>query len=155
MSLRDAPERSEYATTSLGFGHTPRLDAELLMAHALGLSREALFARLRDAPAPAGSDAPADRRAAHEPIAYITGTRDLTISLAVAPRQRSWHSAARGAKPLIEAAFRVFRASPTGKRPRTIVHPRSWDGIRRVAACGPLRMARSIRVGIDASDLCA
>jgi release factor glutamine methyltransferase len=67
-------------------GDTPRLDAELLMAHALGVSREGLLlGRLRD-PAPAQFDALIERRLGHEPLAYITGSRDFwTISLQVAP----------------------------------------------------------------------
>lgn len=65
---------------------TPRLDAELLMAHALGTSREDLLLRHLDDPAPAAFDALLARRLAHEPIAYITGTRAFwTIDLAVGP----------------------------------------------------------------------
>ncbi len=65
---------------------TPRLDAELLMAHALGTSRENLLLRHLDAPAPAAFDALLARRLAHEPIAYISGTRAFwTIDLVVGP----------------------------------------------------------------------
>jgi release factor glutamine methyltransferase len=64
---------------------TPRLDAEVLMAHALGITREALLLGA-DRPAPAGFADLVARRLAHEPIAYITGTRAFwTIELAVAP----------------------------------------------------------------------
>lgn len=65
---------------------TPRLDAELLLAHALGLSREdLLLGRYRGA-LPATFDALVARRAGGEPLAYITGTRAFwTIDLAVAP----------------------------------------------------------------------
>lgn len=70
-ALRGAAER--LAATS----DTARLDAELLMAHALGCSRTDLLLRhLRD-PAPAGIAALIDRRAGHEPVAYITGTQDF------------------------------------------------------------------------------
>ncbi len=52
---------------------TPRLDAEILYAHAAGLSRAALLTRLRDpVPAPGFEDFVA-RRGASEPIAYIVG----------------------------------------------------------------------------------
>lgn len=52
---------------------TPRLDAEILLAHAMHLSRAQLLARLRDeTPAPDFESLLA-RRLNHEPIAYITG----------------------------------------------------------------------------------
>jgi release factor glutamine methyltransferase len=65
---------------------TPRLDAELLMAHALGTTREQLLLRHLDDPTPDTFATLIDRRLKHEPVAYITGTRDFwTISLAVGP----------------------------------------------------------------------
>jgi len=82
--VREAIARA--AATLAALSETPRLDAELLMAHALGVGREAmLLGRLDDA-APAGFAALLDRRLGNEPIAYITGTRAFwTIDLAVAP----------------------------------------------------------------------
>lgn len=64
---------------------TPRLDAELLLAQALGVSREALL--LGGATAvPDSFAALVARRAAGEPVAYLTGRRDFwTVSLAVGP----------------------------------------------------------------------
>jgi len=50
---------------------TPRLDAEILLAHALGISRAQLLARLRDPCDAPGFDALLKRRLEHEPIAYI------------------------------------------------------------------------------------
>jgi release factor glutamine methyltransferase len=65
---------------------TPRLDAELLMAHALGVAREALLLSRLDDPAPDVFEPLVLRRLAHEPIAYITGTRGFwTIELEVGP----------------------------------------------------------------------
>ena len=65
---------------------TPRLDAELLMAHALGTTREQLLLRHLDDPTPDTFAALIERRLGHEPVAYITGQRDFwTISLAVGP----------------------------------------------------------------------
>ena len=56
---------------------TARLDAELLMAHALGLTRsEMLLKAMRDPP-PVGFAALVERRAAHEPVAYITGSQEF------------------------------------------------------------------------------
>ncbi|MBI2396953.1 MAG: peptide chain release factor N(5)-glutamine methyltransferase [Xanthomonadales bacterium] len=57
-----------------------RLDAELLLTHLLGISRAALYARLRDTLAEdivASADALLARRARGEPIAYITGVREF------------------------------------------------------------------------------
>lgn len=65
---------------------TPRLDAELLMAHAMGVAREDLLLRNLDDPAPATFPALLARRLTHEPVAYITGARAFwTIELAVGP----------------------------------------------------------------------
>lgn len=64
---------------------TPLLDAELLLAHALGTGREQL---LPDPPAdvPAGLEALLARREGGEPIAYITGRRAFwTIEVEVTP----------------------------------------------------------------------
>lgn len=56
---------------------TPRLDAELLMAHALGVTRSDMILRhMRDA-VPAGFEALIDRRLTHEPIAYIIGHQEF------------------------------------------------------------------------------
>jgi len=65
---------------------TARLDAELLMAHALGMSRSAmLLGAMRDA-APEGFAQLVARRAAHEPVAYITGEAEFYgLSLRVTP----------------------------------------------------------------------
>ncbi len=58
----------------------PRLEAELLVAHALGLSRLQLFLRL-DQPVVDAEVARARellvRRGKHEPVAYITGSREF------------------------------------------------------------------------------
>lgn len=79
-ALREAAER--LAATS----DTARLDAELLMAHALGVSRTELLLRHMNAEPPAGLTSILDRRANHEPIAYILGTQPFYgLDLAVSP----------------------------------------------------------------------
>lgn len=56
---------------------TPRLDAELLVAHVLGMTRsEMLLHAMRD-PVPAGIAPLVLRRLNHEPVAYIVGTQDF------------------------------------------------------------------------------
>src|SRR3546814_18280086 len=66
---------------------TPRLDAELLMAYALGVERQALLLDPARHHVPANFDALVARRLRHEPVAYILGYRAFwTIRLPVGPR---------------------------------------------------------------------
>ncbi len=61
---------------------TPRLDAELLLAHALGVDRARLL--IDDPPIPASFEALLARREAREPVAYIVGFKPFRrLSLAV------------------------------------------------------------------------
>src|SRR3954447_11555406 len=59
---------------------TPRLDAEVLLASVLGLTRARLYARLRD-PSPAEALEPSGAllrgRLAGEPVAYLVGHKDF------------------------------------------------------------------------------
>lgn len=65
---------------------TPRLDAELLMAHALGMERDALLLWPPDGDVPGAFGELVGRRAAGEPVAYITGRRAFwNIELEVGP----------------------------------------------------------------------
>lgn len=66
---------------------TPRLDAELLLAHSLGCSRSALLLRrLDDDIDAAAADIVLMRRLHHEPMAYITGVREFwSLDLHVTP----------------------------------------------------------------------
>lgn len=56
---------------------TARLDAELLMAHALGTSRSSMLLRSMADPAPGSFEALLERRLAHEPVAYILGEAEF------------------------------------------------------------------------------
>ena len=56
---------------------TARLDAELLMAHALGVSRSDVLLRHMQEPEPASFAALVERRAGHEPVAYIVGRKEF------------------------------------------------------------------------------
>lgn len=69
--LRDAARRLE------GISDTARLDAELLMTHALGVTRSELLLRHMDMPGPSGFAELVERRARHEPVAYILGTKEF------------------------------------------------------------------------------
>ncbi len=56
---------------------TARLDAELLMAHALGVTRSDMLLRYMDAAVPGDYAGLIKRRSSHEPVAYITGTQEF------------------------------------------------------------------------------
>lgn len=56
---------------------TARLDAEVLMAHALGVSRSDLLLRHQLEPAPACFRDLVERRMVHEPVAYIVGAQEF------------------------------------------------------------------------------
>lgn len=73
MSVTVADILSESAKRLAAITETPRLEAEMLLAHAMNISRASLLARLRDP-----FDAPdfeffLSRRLAYEPLAYIFG----------------------------------------------------------------------------------
>lgn len=70
-ALRQAAERLSQVSD------TARLDAEVLMAHALGVSRSDLLLRHMQRGAPPGFAALVDRRALREPVAYIVGEQEF------------------------------------------------------------------------------
>jgi release factor glutamine methyltransferase len=79
-AIRTATER--LATIS----DTARLDAELLMAHALGTTRSELLLRQMQAAAPENFAALIERRAAHEPVAYLLGQQEFWgLTLGITP----------------------------------------------------------------------
>ncbi|WP_137680306.1 peptide chain release factor N(5)-glutamine methyltransferase [Aurantiacibacter suaedae] len=71
QALREAADRLAEVTD------TARLDAELLMAHVLGVNRSDLFLRHMQAREPGAFAALIERRAAHEPVAYIIGEQEF------------------------------------------------------------------------------
>lgn len=71
QALRDAAARLAAGSD------TARLDAEVLMAHALGVSRSDVLLRHMGDAAPAGFAALVERRLGHEPVAYITGQQEF------------------------------------------------------------------------------
>ncbi len=79
MTARDALREAERRLAAAGLD-TPRVDAELLVAHALGVSRTGLYADL-DAQVD-GLEPLLARREAREPLAYVLGEwgfRRLTL----------------------------------------------------------------------------
>ncbi len=130
------------AAARFAFSATPRLDAELLMAHALGVERSTLLLG-HDGPVPAEFAALVDRRAGQEPIAYITGSRGFwTLDLAVGPGVLVPRA---DSETLIEAALARFAAAP----PATILDLGTGPGTLLLALLDEWRNARGI--GIDRS----
>jgi release factor glutamine methyltransferase len=167
---------------------TPRLDAELLMAHALGKTREAMLLGGLNRPLASAVARPARpfvlsagegnasgaasetrpltgtgqtgagggdskthfdalvaRRAAGEPLAYITGTRAFwTIDLAVAPGVLIPRP---DSETLIEAAVAHFAGTPG---PRHILDLGTGSGALLLAALTEWPLATG--VGIDRSE---
>ena len=104
-------ERLRAAAAGLGeVSPSARLDVELLMAAALGVSRSDLLLRhMRDA-MPLGFDALYQRRLAHEPVAYILGSAEFyglefrVTPAVLIPRGDS--------ETLIDAALATFADQP-------------------------------------------
>ena len=97
---------------------TPRLDAELLLSHALGWSRAKLLGHLDEAPDAPGFDALLARRLDHEPLAYIFGTWEffslefLVRPPILVPRPETEH--------LVECALDYLAGETLPPRPRVL-----------------------------------
>ncbi len=121
-----------------------RLDAEVLLAHLSGESREALLLGPNREVDAAAYMALVERRAAGEPVAYITGGREFwSLDLAVTrdvliPRPDS--------ETLIEAAKAAFAEHP----PATILDLGTGSGALLLAALSEFPRARGL--GIDRSE---
>jgi release factor glutamine methyltransferase len=89
VPVRDALDSAVVAITASGSA-TARLDAELLLAASLGISRSALWTTDAEVAGPAVRtfrDLVQRRAAGHEPVAYLLGTKGFRrIDLAVDPR---------------------------------------------------------------------
>jgi release factor glutamine methyltransferase len=124
---------------------TPRLDAELLMAHALGATREELLLGRQDERSPEAFAAIVERRLSHEPVAYITGRRAFwTIELEVGPGVLIPRP---DSETLIEAAIDLF-----GKPgPATILDLGTGPGTLLLAVLDQWPEARGL--GVDRSAI--
>jgi len=140
------PRALSRATEQLGrTSNTPRLDAELLMAAALGICRDRLILDNPRGDTPTSFFDYVERRRAGEPVAYITGQRAFwTIDLevgpgALVPRPDS--------ETLIAAATEHF-AGTAG--PRRILDLGTGPGTLLLAALDEWPTATGL--GIDASE---
>ena len=133
----------EAAEAFASVSETARLDAELLMAHALDVTRETLLLRHLDDPVPASFAPLVARRLAHEPIAYLTGTRAFwTIDLLVGPGALVPRA---DSETLIEAAVDHF----ADRAPATILDLGTGPGTLLLAALDQWQNAEGL--GIDMS----
>lgn len=95
----------EAAASLAATSDTARLDAELLMAEAFGVTRSELLLRHMESPVPDGFAAMVERRMRHEPVAYITGRQEfygrefLVCRAVLIPRSDS--------ESVVEAALRA------------------------------------------------
>ncbi|MEQ1540129.1 MAG: peptide chain release factor N(5)-glutamine methyltransferase [Sphingorhabdus sp.] len=132
------------AQTLSATGETPRLDAELLMAHALQMERSDLLLRMRDLAVPPEFAALVQRRAAQEPVAYIRGYQDFwDLRIQVTPDTLIPRA---DSETLIEAAERHFKDAP----PVRIADFGTGSGALLLAALSLFPDATGI--GIDASE---
>jgi release factor glutamine methyltransferase len=145
MPISDISQQLREATEALSkVSDTPRLDAELLMAHALHLSRNEMLMRQQELSVPSDFASMIARRMANEPVAYITGVQpfwDLELSVApgvLIPRADS--------ETLIEAASDYFACTPG---PKNIIDLGTGSGALIMAALSLFPDARGL--GVDAS----
>ncbi len=133
------------ATSSFApHGNTSRLDAELLMAHALGTTREELLLRHLDDTVPAAFPALLARREGGQPVAYITGRRGFwTIELEVGPGVLIPRP---DSETLIEAAVEHFGT----EGPRSVLDLGTGSGALLLAALDQWPKARG--TGLDESE---
>lgn len=141
--MRIKPALADAASRLAPRSDTPRLDAELLMAHALGVEREALLLA-GDGDAPAAFASLVARREAGEPVAYITGRRGFwTIELEVGPGVLVPRP---DSETLIEAALARFGSAG----PKRILDLGTGPGTLLLAALDQWPEAAGL--GVDASE---
>ena len=142
MRLREALAAA--AERLSGSSDTPRLDAELLMAHALGVEREKMLLGGLNGDSPAEFERLLARREAGEPVAYIIGRRAFwTIELEVGPAVLIPRP---DSETLIEAAVEHVAGLP----PREVLDLGTGSGALLLAALDQWRGASG--AGVDRSE---
>jgi release factor glutamine methyltransferase len=124
---------------------TPRLDAELLMAHALEVERETLLLSPPDGAVPDSFPTLLERRQSGEPLAYITGKRAFwNIELEVGPGALIPRP---DSETLIAAAVEHFNR---GDGPKRILDLGTGPGTLLLAALD--QWPRATGMGVDSSE---
>jgi release factor glutamine methyltransferase len=121
---------------------SPRLEARLLLAHALGIGREDLLRAAHQPVATDAYDALIARRAAHEPLALILGRREFwSLDFAVSPATLIPRPES---ETLIEAALAAF---PDRAAVRSVLDLGTGTGCLLLAALSEFPAAFGI--GVD------
>lgn len=146
--MATAADALRAATQRLASHEAARLEAELLMAHALGMTRGDMLLRVREIDAPQGYDALVARRVAGEPVAHIIGERDFwTLRLRVTPDVLIPRP---DSEVLIEAAIEHFGA---GAGPASVLDLGVGSGALLLAALDHWPRARGLGVDRSAAAL--
>jgi release factor glutamine methyltransferase len=133
---------------------SPRLDAEILLADLLGLTRVGLylnFDRPLDPEERAGFKERVRRRAAREPVAYILGRKefhslDFQVSPDVLiPRPETEH--------LVEETLALVRDRPAGPEPYWLADVGTGSGAVAVTLARNLAQARVLAVDVSPAAL--
>lgn len=135
--LREAAQALEAVS------ETPRLDAELLMAHGLEIGRQDLLLNMPKLDVPDGFAALLDRRKAHEPVAHIIGEREFwSLSFQVSPDVLIPRP---DSEILIETAVQIGGV----RAPNLILDLGTGSGALLLAALS--EFPKAVGLGIDAS----
>lgn len=135
-----------------------RIEAELLLAHAAGATREQLYARLREplSPADAGAfESLLAHRLAHEPSAYLTGRREFfglefaCTPAALIPRQETELLVEHAVAWLRRRLEQGTRNQERGPSPPLLVDVGTGNGAIAVAIA--VRAPKTRIVAIDTS----
>lgn len=140
-TLRDAAMQLEAVSD------TPRLDAELLMAHVLNMERGQMLLHKMAHPAPAVFGPALLRRLAHEPIAYIIGETEFwSLPISVTPDVLIPRS---DSETLIDAALAECHNHP----PHRILDLGTGSGALLCAALSEWPAAQGVAIDASASAL--